>query len=95
MRRAENMARISELGPLPAVKPCDRPQSKFAEYASEPCGHKFGGHCPQRVPLRTETAGTKSKAGKRGIGLPDELVALLKHHKAEQECERRTAAELW
>jgi integrase len=29
------------------------------------------------------------------MGLPDELVALLKHHKAEQECERLKAAELW
>ncbi len=38
---------------------------------------------------------TKSKAGKRGIGLPDELVVLLKHHKAEQECKRLKAAELW
>jgi integrase len=72
-----------------------RLRPKWRHGCTEPCGHKFGGHCPQRVPLRTETAGTKSKAGKRGIGLPDELVALLKHHKAEQECERRKAAELW
>ncbi|ROP39114.1 tyrosine-type recombinase/integrase [Saccharothrix texasensis] len=61
----------------------------------EPCGRKFGGHCPNRVPLRTETAGTKSKAGKRGIGLPDELVKLLKLHAAEQERERVKAAQLW
>lgn len=53
------------------------------------------GHCPQRVPLRKETAGTKSKAGKRGIGLPDELVRLLKEHKAEQQRERLKAEHLW
>ena len=37
----------------------------------------------------------KSHAGKRGIGLPDELVALLKHHRKEQERERLTASDLW
>jgi integrase len=72
-----------------------RLRPKWEHGCTDPCGHKFGGHCPQRVPLRKETAGTKSKAGKRGIGLPDELVALLKQHKAEQERERQTAAQLW
>jgi integrase len=72
-----------------------RLRPKWEHGCTEPCGHKFGGHCPQRVPLRTETAGTKSKAGKRGIGLPNELVALLKQHKTEQERERQTAAQLW
>jgi integrase len=37
----------------------------------------------------------KSQAGKRGIGLPDELVALLKHHRKEQERERLTVSDLW
>jgi integrase len=72
-----------------------RLRPKWKHGCTEPCGHKFGGYCPQRVPLRSETAGTKSKAGKRGIGLPDELVALLKQHKAEQERERLKAAQLW
>jgi integrase len=56
---------------------------------------KFGGHCPNRVALRAETAGTKSKAGKRGIGLPNELALMLRHHKLEQDTERTTAAQLW
>jgi integrase len=72
-----------------------RLRPKWKHGCTDPCGNRFGGYCPQRVPLRTETAGTKSKAGKRGIGLPDELVALLKHHRAEQERERMTAAQLW
>lgn len=72
-----------------------RLRPKWKHGCAEPCDHKFGGHCPQRVPLRQETAGTKSRAGKRGIGLPDELVALLKHHRKEQACERETAADLW
>jgi integrase len=72
-----------------------RLRPKWKHGCAEQCGHKHAGHCPQRVPLRKETAGTKSKAGKRSIGLPDELVALLKQHKAEQERERLKAAQLW
>lgn len=72
-----------------------RLRPKWQHGCTDPCGHKFGGYCPQRLPLRTETAGTKSKAGKRGIGLPNELVALLKQHKKGQERERMTAAQLW
>ncbi|MGH3755663.1 MAG: tyrosine-type recombinase/integrase [Pseudonocardiaceae bacterium] len=72
-----------------------RLRPKWTHGCTEPCGHKFGGHCPQRVPLRKETAGTKSKAGKRGIGLPDELVTLLKQHQIEQEHERLEAEQLW
>ncbi|MFC0115998.1 tyrosine-type recombinase/integrase [Kibdelosporangium aridum] len=72
-----------------------RPKWKHGCPEAEPCGKKFGGYCPKRVPLRAETAGTKSSAGKRGMGLPDELVTLLKQHKAEQDAERVTAADLW
>lgn len=72
-----------------------RLRPKWKHGCTEPCGHKFGGYCPQRIPLRQETAGTKSKAGKRGIGLPDELMALLKHHRKEQERERQMSADLW
>lgn len=59
------------------------------------CGRKFGGHCPERVPLRAETTETKSRAGRRSIGLPDELVRLLRKHREEQERERNQAAQLW
>lgn len=59
------------------------------------CGHKIGGHCPERVALRTETAETKSRAGKRAIGLPDEIVSLLRAHKTEQARERKAAGQLW
>ena len=59
------------------------------------CGHKQGGYCPERVPLRPETDETKSRAGRRVIGLPDELVELLKEHRKEQDVERKTAGQLW
>ncbi len=72
-----------------------RLRPKWEHGCAEPCGHKFGGYCPQRIPLRKETAGTKSKAGKRGIGLPDELVMLLKQLSVEQERDRLNAAQLW
>lgn len=72
-----------------------RVRPKWRHGCTTPCGHEFGGHCPQRVPLRPETAGTKSRAGRRGIGLPDQLVALLRTHKQEQDRERVTAADLW
>lgn len=72
-----------------------RLRPKWQHGCSTPCGHKFGGYCPERIPLRAETAGTKSKAGKRGIGLPDELVAMLRAHRREQESERTRAADLW
>jgi integrase len=35
------------------------------------------------------------KAGRRTIGLPAQLVALLRAHRAEQETERATARQLW
>jgi integrase len=40
------------------------------------CGHKYGGYCPSRLPLRRDTKDTKSRAGRRVIGLPEELVKL-------------------
>jgi integrase len=72
-----------------------RLRPKWKHGCSEPCGHKHSGHCPQRVPLRSETGSTKSKAGNRIIGLPDELVRLLERHHAEQDQERTKAADLW
>jgi integrase len=55
------------------------------------CGHSQAGHCPQRRPARPETADTKSRAGRGSIGLPDELVALLRAHERQQVWERRRA----
>jgi len=49
----------------------------------------------QRVNDRPATDTTKSRAGRRQIGLPDELCALLKTHKARQDAERLRASQLW
>ena len=59
------------------------------------CGRAVGGYCPLRVPLRSETADSKSRAGRRAIGLPDGLVALLRKHREVQDAERELAAQLW
>ena len=72
-----------------------RLRPKWKHGCGEPCGHKHGGYCPDRLPLRPETSDTKSRAGKRGMGLPDPLVALLKRHRERQDREREVACNLW
>jgi integrase len=51
------------------------------------CGRKPG-YCPKKVNIRRETNGTKTRAGKRPIGVPDVLMRLLLQHKREQDRER-------
>lgn len=72
-----------------------RQRPKWAHGCGDTCGRRYGGHCPQRKPLRKPTAPTKSRAGKRTIGLPERLVSLLRHHKEIQDAERRDAGNLW
>lgn len=72
-----------------------RLRPKWRHGCPTPCGRKLGGHCPQRVPLRPATADTKSQAGKRGIGLPDPLITLLKTHRKRQAADRAVACDLW
>jgi integrase len=62
------------------------------------CGNRCGrkpGYCPQKSNIRRETKDTKSRAGRRPIGVPDELMKLLAQHRDEQERERRLARDLW
>jgi len=58
------------------------------------CG-KPAGYCPERQQARSETADTKSRAGRRPIGLPPALLELLRAHRREQDRERETAAQPW
>ncbi|MFJ3787646.1 tyrosine-type recombinase/integrase [Kitasatospora sp. NPDC090091] len=44
---------------------------------------------------RRETKGTKSRAGRRPIPLPDELIKLFRKHREEQARERADARQLW
>ncbi|AOR33417.1 MULTISPECIES: site-specific integrase [Streptomyces] len=62
------------------------------------CGDKCGrkpGYCPQKTSVRRETKDTKTRAGKRPIGVPEELLKLLRRHREEQERERVLARDLW
>jgi len=58
------------------------------------CGKKPG-FCPKRKQRNQVTGETKSSAGNRVVGLPDELIALLKLHRDEQDQERVHAGQLW
>jgi integrase len=53
------------------------------------------GRCPERRNIRPVIGDVKSKAGRRTIGLPAPLVALLRKHRAEQDTERALARQLW
>ncbi|MFB9631426.1 tyrosine-type recombinase/integrase [Nonomuraea helvata] len=72
-----------------------RQRPKYAHGGGDqPCGRKPG-YCPKRKQVNEATSDTKSKAGRRVIGLPDELVTLLRKHKAEQDRDREEARQLW
>ncbi|MFD9890945.1 tyrosine-type recombinase/integrase [Amycolatopsis sp. NPDC059027] len=73
----------------------NRLRPKYKHGCEPACGRKHAGHCPQRVNTRRETKQTKSKAGKRTIGLPDPLVVELAQHRDEQAAEREKARDLW
>jgi integrase len=71
-----------------------RVRPAYAHGCREPCG-RTPGFCPERRLVTPVTGETKSGAGKRVIGLPEELVGILVAHRAQQETERTKAAQLW
>jgi integrase len=71
-----------------------RLRPKYAHGCGGTCGRKPG-YCPRRQSIRPATGDVKSRAGKRVIGLPGQLVALLRAHREEQEAERAAAGQLW
>lgn len=71
-----------------------RLRPKYEHGCGGTCGRKAG-FCPQRRNTRPPTGSVKSKAGRRTVGLPAQLVALLRNHRAEQHAERTLARQLW
>ncbi|MFF0729732.1 tyrosine-type recombinase/integrase [Streptomyces sp. NPDC004134] len=71
-----------------------RHRPRFAHGCAEPCGRKAG-YCPEKKRSNPETSTTKSRAGRRAVGLPQQLVDLLRTHRKEQEVERQAAGERW
>ncbi|MGW2708276.1 tyrosine-type recombinase/integrase [Streptomyces sp. NPDC001356] len=70
-----------------------RPQ--YAHGCVEPCGRKAAGYCPLRRRTNPELSATKSRAGRRAVGLPEQLVDLLRTHLRAQEAEREAAGKRW
>lgn len=59
------------------------------------CDKPHAGYCPQRIQVNAETDTTKSRAGRRQVGLPTPLARLLVQHRVDQESERSLAANEW
>ena len=69
----------------------NRLRPKYAHgCGAEPCGRKAG-YCPKRSQIRREHKSTKSRAGRRTIGLPDPLIKILRQHQEAQDRERIAA----
>jgi integrase len=77
-----------------AACPPDCRHKKCPKLCAPNCA-KHGQYCPQRRDGGLVEVSVKSKAGKRGIALPDTLYGLLMKHKAEQDRERKHAGNLW
>ena len=71
-----------------------RLRPKYVHGCGDDCGRKSG-YCPQKKQIRPDTGDTKSKAGKRTVGLPGPLIVLFKTHKRKQDAEREVARQLW
>ncbi|WP_030180407.1 tyrosine-type recombinase/integrase [Streptomyces sp. NRRL S-813] len=71
-----------------------RRRPRYAHGCGDTCGRKAG-YCPQRQRTNPETADTKSRAGRRAVGLPSQLVDLLRTHQAKQQAERAAAGAAW
>lgn len=71
-----------------------RIRPKYEHGCGGDCGRPAGS-CPKRRNIRPVTGDVKSKAGRRTVGLPAPLVALLRKHRAEQDAERARARQLW
>ena len=71
-----------------------RLRPKYEHGCEDTCGRKPG-YCPQRRNIRQATRRVKSKAGKRTIGLPAQLVTLLQEHRTQQDAEQAAARQLW
>lgn len=71
-----------------------RRRPRYAHGCGDTCGRKAG-YCPQRLRTNPETADTKSRAGRRAVGLPARLVDLFRVHQAKQTAERAAAGDDW
>lgn len=59
------------------------------------CSGKRGADCPDRRGGGLVVVETKSRSGRRGLGLPVPVVELLVQHRTEQDAERVLAGDMW
>ncbi|MGH3813462.1 MAG: tyrosine-type recombinase/integrase [Pseudonocardiaceae bacterium] len=71
-----------------------RLRPKYEHGCGGECG-RTAGHCAQRKQVVPDVGPLKSKASKRTIGLPPELIVVLQAHRAAQDRERASARQLW
>ncbi|SNR29119.1 Site-specific recombinase XerD [Haloechinothrix alba] len=62
---------------------------------NDPCGRRHAGHCPQRHGGGVIAQEVKSRAGRRTVGVPAQVVATLREHEHNQQLERAQAGDLW
>ena len=80
------------------TEPCKPDCFKHKRECPPPCKPtctEHARHCPKRHGGGLVEADVKSRAGRRGIALPDQLVSLLVAHKAAQAKERKHAGSVW
>jgi integrase len=59
------------------------------------CGRAYGAHCPKRHGGGVVITDVKSRAGRRTVGMPAQLVDAIERHREHQAEERAHAATLW
>ena len=72
-----------------------RPRPRYRHGCNPPCGKRTPGLCPEKIRINPERGETKSDASHRSIGLPEELVELLKAHQEHQLDARTWAGDRW
>ncbi|MGF1662632.1 MAG: tyrosine-type recombinase/integrase [Kineosporiaceae bacterium] len=71
-----------------------RQRPRYEHGCADTCGRKAG-YCPGRRTVSEETSTTKSAAGRRTVGMPAQLVSLLRAHREEQAEDTAAAGDLW
>ncbi len=72
-----------------------RPRPRYKHGCNPPCGKRTPGSCPDKIRTNPERGDTKSEASHRSIGLPEELVQLLRTHHEHQRDAETWAGTTW
>ena len=73
-----------------------RTRPRYEHRCQPHCGHKYAGHCPNRVLGRGQISTRLSRVlAAWVVPLPAAVLDLLRDHAKAQAVQRRTAAQLW